>query len=236
VRTRADLADDRKRMMQRFNALLTRHGRAWRAARWTADHRAWLERQSFAEPPLQARAAHLPGGAGCPRGRTGGAGTQLRDCWAGVEWLAPAVRRLGCYRGIAELTGLTLAAEVTDFRRFGSARAFMGFTGLAPSEYSSGARTHRAGITKAGPQLVRSTLIEAAWAYRHRPAIGATLRHRQQGACPETLARSWKAQQRLHATYTKMTRRGKIPTVAVTAVARELAGVRLGRDDQLNCR
>ena len=28
----------------------------------------------------------------------------------------------------------------------------------------------------------------------------------------------------LHATYTKLTRRGKIPSVAVTAVARELAG------------
>ena len=32
------------------------------------------------------------------------------------------------------------------------------------------------------------------------------------------------AQQRLHATYTKLTRRGKIPPVAVTATARELAG------------
>ena len=51
------------------------------------------------------------------------------------------VRRLGCYCGIAELTAPTLAAEVADFRRFGSAPAFMGFTGLAPSEYSSGART-----------------------------------------------------------------------------------------------
>jgi hypothetical protein len=37
----------------------------------------------------------------------------------------------------------------------------------------------------------------------------------------QTLARSWKAQQRLHA---KLTRRGKILPVAVTAVARELAG------------
>src|SRR5207342_3173305 len=65
-------------------------------------------------------------------------------------------------------------------------------TGLTPSEYSSGARTRRGGITKAGPQLIRSTLIEAAWAYRHRPAIGATLRRRQAGCPAETLARSWK--------------------------------------------
>jgi len=95
---------------------------------------------------------------------------------------------------------------------------------LTPSEYSSGARTRRGAITKAGPQLVRGALIEAAWSYRHRPAIGATLRRRQAGCAAETLARSWKAQQRLHATYAKLTRRGKIPSVAVTATARELAG------------
>jgi hypothetical protein len=34
--------------------------------------------------------------------------------WASREPLAPAVARLGCYRGIAELTGLVLAAEVVD--------------------------------------------------------------------------------------------------------------------------
>ena len=53
---------------------------------------------------------------------------------------------------------------------------------------------------------------------------GVTLKRRQAGQPAETLARSWKAQQRLHATYAKLTRRGKIPSVAVTAVARELAG------------
>ena len=93
---------------------------------------------------------------------------QPRGCWASLDPLASMVRRLGCYRGIAELTGLTLAAEVADFRRFPSAPAFMGFTGLTPLEYSSGAGTRRGGITKAGPQLIRSTLIEAAWAYRHQ--------------------------------------------------------------------
>src|SRR6266568_4865549 len=57
--------------------------------------------------------------------------------WAGREPLAAPVARLGCYRGIAQLTGLTLAAEVVDWRRFASARAFMGFAGLIPTEYSS---------------------------------------------------------------------------------------------------
>ena len=132
--------------------------------------------------------------------------------------------RLGCYRGIAELGALTLASEIIDWRRFPAARAFMSYTGLVPAEYSSGERTRRGHITKAGSEPVRTTLIEAAWAYQHAPAIGATLRRRQAGADPGTLARSWKAQRRLHARYRHLTSCGKAPGEAVTAVARELAG------------
>lgn len=144
--------------------------------------------------------------------------------WAAAPPLAATVAKLGAYRGIAQLTAMTLAAEVVDWRRFATARAFMGFSGLIPSEYSSGERTHRGHITKAGPVGVRTALIEAAWAYQHRPGIGVTLARRQSDAGAETLARSWTAQQRLHAKYKKMTGRGKPPAVAVVALARELAG------------
>jgi transposase len=71
---------------------------------------------------------------------------------------------------------------------------------------------------------VRTALIEAAWAYRCRPAIGAALRRRQHGAPPQTIARSWKAQRRLHGKYAAMTARGKAAPEAATAIARELAG------------
>ncbi len=70
----------------------------------------------------------------------------------------------------------------------------MGFTGLVPAEYSSGERVRRGSITKTGSGPARTTLIEAAWAYRHKPAIGAALRRRQAGASPGTLALSWQAQ------------------------------------------
>jgi transposase len=74
----------------------------------------------------------------------------------------------------------------------------MRYTGLVPAEYSSGERTRRGHITKAGSEPVRTSLAEAAWTDRHAPAIGAGLRCRQHGTSPETLARSWKAQRRLH--------------------------------------
>jgi transposase len=40
----------------------------------------------------------------------------------------------------------------------------MGFTGLVPAEYSSGDKTRRGSITKAGSEPVRTALVEAAWA------------------------------------------------------------------------
>ena len=223
VRARGDLLDDRKRMQQRLNAMLLRHGRVWRGAKWTYAHREWVGRQVFDEPALAETFALYLGALDAREAELAAAEARMA-AWAGRDPLAGPVARLGAYRGIAQLTGLTPAAEVVDWRRFAAARAFMGFAGLTPTEYSSGTRSRRGHITKAGPEAVRTALVEAAWAYRYRPAIGATLKRRQAGASPQTLARSWKAQQRLHAKYKKLTARGKPAGVAVVAVARELAG------------
>jgi transposase len=223
VRVRAALLADRKRAQQRVTAMLLRHGRIWRGSYWTQAHERWLAGQSFDEPALTAALAHYRAALDTRRTELDAIEAELAP-WAGREPLAATVARLGCYRGIAELHGLALAAEVVDWRRFPSARAFMGFTGLVPGEYSSGERTRRGSITKAGSAPVRTALIEAAWAYRFKPAIGVVLRRRQHDADPATLARSWKAQRHLHSKYKAMTARGKPPAVAVTALARELAG------------
>jgi transposase len=223
VRARAALLADRKRAQQRITALLMRHGRIWRGTYWTQAHERWLAGQRFDEPALAAALAHYRAALDTRRAELDAVEAELAP-WAAREPLGAVVARLGCYRGIAELHGLALAAEVVDWRRFPSARAFMGFTGLVPSEYSSGDRTRRGSITKAGSAPARTALIEAAWAYRHQPSIGVTLRRRQHDASPGTLARSWQAQRRLHGRYKTMTARGKPAQVAVTAMARELAG------------
>ena len=70
---------------------------------------------------------------------------------------------------------------------------------------------------------MRRILIEAAWHYRHRPAV-ASLRKRRQGQPAEIIALADKAQQRLHRRYRRMTEKGIPAPKAVTAVARELAG------------
>ena len=137
---------------------------------------------------------------------------------------ADQVLRMAAYRGVDRLGALTLASEVCDWRRFPRATAFMGFTGLVPSEYSSGATTRRGQVTKAGNVHLRTQLVESAWAYRNKALIGAGLRERQRGVPPETLARSWHAQQRLCGRFRRMSERKNVKTVVATAIARELAG------------
>jgi transposase len=97
-------------------------------------------------------------------------------------------------------------------------------SGAIAREHSSGEQIRRGGITKTGNAHLRRIVIEAAWAYRHRPAVGAALRKRQAPLDDEVKAIAWKAQHRLHARYRALTARGKTKQQAVTAVGRELLG------------
>jgi hypothetical protein len=52
-------------------------------------------------------------------------------------------------------------------------------------------------------------VVESAWSYRHRPFLGAKLRRRQEGVSAEITEIAWKAQNRLHKRYMKLTMAGK---------------------------
>jgi transposase len=141
-----------------------------------------------------------------------------------LEPLKPRVQRLRCFRGIDDLTALTIAAELGDPRRFATAPSTMAFVGLVPSEYSSGTKRAQGGIPKTGNAHLRRVLVESAWHSRHHPFVSATLRTRQRGAPREVIAQAWTAQQRLHRRYQRLAARGKPKQHIVTAVARDLTG------------
>jgi transposase len=100
----------------------------------------------------------------------------------------------------------------------------MGYGGIVASEDSSGEHRRRGGTTKTGNAHLRRMVVEAAWAYRHRPSVGATLRKRQESVSEEVKEIAWNAQHRLHARYGKLMTRGKNKGQLVTAVGRELLG------------
>ena len=53
------------------------------------------------------------------------------------------------------------------------------YLGQVAREHSSGDRTRRGSITKAGNGHCRHVLVQAAWSYHHRPAISDDLKRRQ---------------------------------------------------------
>jgi len=138
--------------------------------------------------------------------------------------LAPLVGGLMVLRGVALVTAATIAAEIGDFRRFRTAKQFMAYVGLTPSEDSSGERVRRGSITKCGNGHVRRLLVEASQHYRRRPRIGKALRDRSAEQPAALRQLSWEAQKRLHKRLHALTARGKPGNKAIVAVARELAG------------
>lgn len=141
------------------------------------------------------------------------------------QWsLAPLVEALQALRGIRLPTAATIVAEIGDLGRFDSARQFMGYLGLVPGERSTGETVRRLGITKAGNGRVRRALVESAWTYRHPARVGKDKLYQHRRVSPAVRDIAWKAQTRLCSRYRALSARGKKLTVAVTAIARELAG------------
>jgi len=134
------------------------------------------------------------------------------------------VAKLSCLRGISTLAAMVILSEVYDLRRFATASEFMAFLGIVPSEHSSGEKQRRGGITKTGNGRVRRILVEAAWAYRHYPKVTSRQRKMFAQQPPAVADVCSKANLRLTRRFRRLEARGKKSPVALTAIARELAG------------
>jgi len=225
LRCREDIRADLLRAGHRLSKFLLRHGRRFTATKraWSRRHDAWLRAQTWPLPALdQTHRAYL---RAVDEGlaRLHAIEQDLRALIT-LEPLRSRVERLRCFRGIDDLTALTIAAELGDPRRFATAPRTMAFVGLVPSEHSSGEHRRQGSITKVGNSHVRRLLVEAAWHARRRPTIGYELARRQRGQEAIVIERAWRCQQRLHQRWQKMAGRGKPHQKIVVACARELAG------------
>lgn len=224
VRAREDVRKDLTAARHRLSKFLLRHGRCYRQGRkWTDRFWRWLRTQTFDRPAERVTFEHYALQVLHLGERLAALEREIAAV-ADTEPYRPAVRRLACLRGLATLSAMTLLAEIQDFRRFEHPRRRIGFVGLVPSEHSSGAKERRGGITKTGNTHARRILVEAAWADRHRPALGPRTRRLLSDQPPAVVVLVRKAQLRLHKRYAQLVGRGKRPQVAVTAGARELCG------------
>jgi transposase len=224
-RAREDAKQDLTRARHRLSKFLLRYGLTFGRGRkaWTQAHAKWLQGLRLEHAAQQATFDDYCLAIHQLEERLRALEARLAE-WAKAEPYAAPVAHLRCFRGIDTVTALGLVAELHDFRRFRRPRQLMAYLGMVPSEDSSGERTRRGAITKAGNSHARRLLIEAAWHYRHRPWVGRELRRRREGQPAHVIAIADRAQRRLHGRRQRLTERGKAPNKITVALARELAG------------
>jgi len=228
VRARWAAKRDQLRARHRLSKFLLRQGR--RAPEgitaWTERYLQWVKTQvSFAH---QAQELTLSDYLHEVEHAAARVARLERSIDAAIETLPLKMRAvidaLQSLRGVAQINAVSIVAEVGELSRFEHPRQLMGYSGAVCREHSSGPRIHRGPISKAGNAHLRRIVVEAAWAYRHRPAIGKTLAARQQRSSAEVIELAWKAQERLHRRYARLMARGKNKQQTITAVGRELLG------------
>jgi transposase len=215
--------EDYRRKRQHITSFLLRHGRAYEGkASWKGRHLRWLDGQMFAHPAQRLAFQEMLNAvrAAVERiERLEAALVEIVPSWT----MAPVVAAFQAMRGIQFVTATTVVAEAGDLRRFEHPRQLMAFLSLVPSERSTGEARRQGGITKTGNTRARKALVEAAWTYRHAAGLGKDHQDRLRGLPQRVRDIAWKAQTRLCARYRRLMAKGKRNTVAVTAIAREIA-------------
>jgi transposase len=237
ARAREQAREDLTRAKHRLTKLQLRHGIVYSGGKaWTGTHLLWLSRaarrQELTTSPGLAGAGTSAAFEACldavltAKARRDRLDAAIHQIAIDSEYTA-MIRRLGCLRGVSELTAFGLAVEIggtaEDWQRF-TGHTIGSFVGLVPSEDSSGGTRRQGSITKAGNKHVRRLLIEAAWHHRKPYQPGVALRRRWDQAPPAAKARGDQANQRLHRRWETFDARNKKTVIANTAIARELAG------------
>jgi transposase len=230
VRAREAAKKDQLKARHRLGKFLLRHGqrRPEGVTAWSKKHREWIKSHvRFTEAALEATLADYLEEVD----HVGGRIVKLEKAIdAAIREAPPEIRAvveaLQALRGVGQMVAVSIVAEVGSLSRFPSAPDLMGYSGLVPSEHSTGNRVQRGGITKTGNGHLRRVIGEAAWAYQHRPnVIGFLLRRQKTLAISEEAKKiAWKAQQRLHKRYKALAARDKNKNQIVTAIGRELLG------------
>lgn len=229
VRAREAAKKDQLKARHRLGKFLLRHGRRPEGLKaWTKQHLAWIKSHvHFDQPALEAALADYVEEVDHVAARI----VKLEKAIdAAVQQAPPEIKAvieaLQALRGVAQTTAATIVSELGSLSRFSSPRQLMGYSGLVAREHSSGNRIQRSSITKTGNAHLRRVLVEAAWAYQHRPNVTGFLLRRQKNLTlsEEVKKIAWKAQQRLHKRYRAFAAQGKNKNQIVTALGRELLG------------
>jgi len=168
-RTRAQIVEHRATIARQIKAKLHQFGLIAPASRRLISNRYWREIDAWPLPPdLRVSLTFL---AEQWRFATRQL-IEMRRLLREQAKAHPAIEQV--YRsvpGIGEVVARTFATELGDMTRFANERALFSYTGLTPSEYSSGPSVRRGHISRQGSSRVRHVLIDTAWRALPRDAV-----------------------------------------------------------------
>jgi transposase len=225
TRARETAMLDLRTKRQHISAFLLRLGRPYASDKktWTKVHVSWIASQKLEHPQQRLVLEEMMLAMRQAQERL----QRLAQAIADVvpDWsLAELVTALIAMRGLDLISAATILAEIGDLSRFATPTELMAYLGLVPSEASTGDTIKRGSITKAGNRRARRMLLECSWSYQHPPRVGSAKQPKVDAAPPAVREIAWKAQCRLYRRYRALVRKNKLKTVAIVAVARELAG------------
>lgn len=238
IRMRDDFKQVQKELKQKILAMLLRRGVRCDTCKvpWTKKFMAWLGSADMGGALAREAMDEYVSGLERVNEKLEKLDRRILEL-SGAPRYRDNVRKLVCLPGIKEHTALALCCEVGDFSRFKSPKDLAAFLGLVPGERSSGDKTRRTGLTKAGNSHLRRLLTEAAQgALRSKPSYKSkALKARQAGAPEAVVAYADRARARFTGKYRRMASGERLGpgldflearkpyNVVVGAVARELA-------------
>lgn len=223
TRAREDALTSQQMLRGQLRSFLVRHGRHFtEKSKWTKRHLDWIHGQKFELPELALTRDDYLREVEAAAARVNRLTKEIEQL-AGQSPLLPVITALQSLRGVALVTAVTLAVEIGDFRRFQKPKQLMSFLGLVPREHSSGDRTRRGSITKAGNSHARRVLGETAWNCRFSRTSRA-IEKRRAVCSPAVREIAQKAELRLSERFSLLMNRRKETNKICIAIAREMAG------------
>jgi len=175
----SDLAQERKARCTAREAIVEARTKLVNTVRSFLRQRVLHVRCTPDTLPAKVRTAMLSTSEGLPSyvehllGAIEALTTQLDEADKELSKLAHAdqtCKRLMTIPGVGPVTATRFVAAIDDPARFRNAEHVCSYLGLTPGENTTGFKTRRTGVTKAGPATVRRTLSQAAWSiWRTRP-------------------------------------------------------------------
>jgi transposase len=191
---------------------------------WTLKHRNWLDTKIKTLP----QSIHIA--FSCLLMNLENIESQLDTLEAEIDHISQkkdyksTAEALCCFKGISQITAMTLITEIFDIKRFDHPRKLVAFSGLDIREYSSGGKQQQYGISKMGNRRLRTALVESCQKFATSKKPSKRKVAARAGADPRAIELANRCQERLYKKGHRLLAREKNRNKIKVACAREMIG------------